>query len=213
LLELENFRAQALRWPTSGRQILAQFDDETIVVYQAYAPAIGHAAIQHGRFVEPDFSFARMSWIKPNFLWMMFRSGWGTKPGQEITLGLRLRRTFFESLLAQAVPSTWTRERYATEVEWKQAVATSEVRLQWDPDHGPQGQPLERRAIQLGLRGATLRAYAERELIEVLDLTTFVAKQFSLLQAGRLDDLRTPCERVFVPRDRTVSERLGLSVI
>src|SRR5262245_58806343 len=25
-----------------------------------------------------------MSWIKLNFLWMMFRSGWGTKPDQEV---------------------------------------------------------------------------------------------------------------------------------
>jgi hypothetical protein len=26
------------------------------------------------------------------------------------------------------------------------------VRLQWDPDHHPNGSPLKRRAIQLGLR-------------------------------------------------------------
>jgi len=28
-----------------------------------------------------------MSWIKPNFLWMMYRCGWGTKEGQQVTLG------------------------------------------------------------------------------------------------------------------------------
>ena len=27
------------------------------------------------------------------------------------------------------------------------------ARLQWDPDHGPSGEPTIRRAIQLGLRG------------------------------------------------------------
>src|SRR4051794_29690087 len=46
-----------------------------------------------------------MSWVKPNFLWMMYRSGWGAKEGQEVTLALRLRRQFFDALLAQAVPS------------------------------------------------------------------------------------------------------------
>jgi hypothetical protein len=86
--------------------VLAQFDDESIVVYQAYRPSIGHYAIKNGRLGGPDFSFQRMSWVKPNFLWMMYRSGWGTKQGQEVTLGLRIRRTFFDRLLAEAVPST-----------------------------------------------------------------------------------------------------------
>ena len=103
-----------------------------------------------------------MSWIKPNFLWMMYRSGWGTKEGQEITLALRLRRAFFDSLLGQAVPSTWDRERFASEAEWKRAVADSSVRLQWDPDHDPSGAKVERRALQLGLRGEVLEAFGQR---------------------------------------------------
>ena len=101
---------------------MAQFDDGTIIVYQAYRPAIGRYAVQYGRF-GGDFSFSRMSWIKPNFLWMMYRSGWGTKPDQEVTLALRVRRKFFDSLLAQAVPSTWDRERFAAEAEWSRAAA------------------------------------------------------------------------------------------
>ena len=47
-----------------------------------------------------------MSWIKPNFLWMMFRCGWATKVNQERVLAIHLRRPFFESLLAEAIPST-----------------------------------------------------------------------------------------------------------
>jgi hypothetical protein len=34
-----------------------------------------------------------------------------------------------------------------------QAVAESNVRLQWNPDHNPKGEKVERRAIQLGRRG------------------------------------------------------------
>lgn len=44
----EPYLAQRSRWPASGRHILAQFDEQTIIVYQAYSPAIGHYAVQHG---------------------------------------------------------------------------------------------------------------------------------------------------------------------
>ena len=33
--------------------ILAQFDDESIIVYQAYRPAIGHFVAKHGFFGSP----------------------------------------------------------------------------------------------------------------------------------------------------------------
>ena len=52
------------------REIRSDYDRETIVVYQAYAPAIADAALAAGRFV-PPFSFGRMTWIKPSFLWLM----------------------------------------------------------------------------------------------------------------------------------------------
>src|SRR5262245_65434421 len=97
---------QAPQWPPEGKHILAHYDADTIVVYQAYRPSIGKHAIKKGAF-GGDFSYSRMSWIKPNFLWMMFRSGWGTKDGQEIILGLRLRRLFVEDLLARRVNSRW----------------------------------------------------------------------------------------------------------
>ena len=66
-LPTEPYAEQVARWPTAGRHILAHYDDETIVVYQAYRPSIGRFAIEHGRF-GGDFSYSRMSWIKPNFL-------------------------------------------------------------------------------------------------------------------------------------------------
>ena len=46
-------------------EIRADFDRETIVVYQAYKPEIAQAALQAGIFV-PPFSFGRMKWIKPS---------------------------------------------------------------------------------------------------------------------------------------------------
>src|SRR5882724_8185185 len=151
-LPTELYEAQVRGWPREGQHILAHYDDSSIIVYQAYRPSIAKFAIEHRRLGGPDFSFERMSWVKPNFLWMMYRSGWGTKEDQEVTLAVRLRRPFFDSLLARAVPSSWDRDLYPTSDEWSRAVGRSDVRLQWDPDHHPKGAKLERRAIQLGLR-------------------------------------------------------------
>lgn len=210
VLDTEPYPEQVKIWPKAGRHILAQYDDRSVIVYQAYRPSIGRYAADHGRF-GGDFSYARMSWVKPNFLWMMYRSGWGTKTDQEVTLALRIRRELFESLLAQAVPSTWDRDAYATEDEWSRAVRRSSVRLQWDPDHHPSGAKLERRAIQLGLRGEVLEAFGQRELIEVIDLSAFVAEQRARLSAGGVTELVTPRERVYLPADPAVTARLGLA--
>jgi hypothetical protein len=187
---------QSARWPAQGEHVLAHFDDHGIVVYQAYRPSTGRYAIEHGCLGGPDFSFNRMSWIKPNFLWMMYRSGWGTKEGQEVTLGLRIRRAFFDALLKRAVASTFQPALHRSEAEWKAAVEQSDVRLQWDPDHAPDGAKLARRAVQLGLRGEALRSLAGPELLEVIDMSDFVAAQREHAH-GDWGQLRTPSEGIY----------------
>ena len=152
-----------------------------------------------------------MSWVKPNCLWMMYRSGWGTKENQEVTLALRVRRGFFDSLLAAAVPSSWEREQFATEEQLSREVGRSSVRLQWDPDHRPSGPKLERRAIQLGLRGEVLEAFGRRELLEVIDLSEFVAEQRARLSSGGVSALVTPRERVYRLADPKIASRLRLA--
>ncbi len=57
----ETYLAQNERWPKEGRRILAQFDAELVVVYQAYRPEIGHFAARNGYF-GGAFSLSRMSW-------------------------------------------------------------------------------------------------------------------------------------------------------
>ena len=205
----EPYLDQVRVWPREGRHILAQYDDETVVVYQAYRPAIGRFAAEHGA-CGGEFSYSRMSWVKPNFLWMMYRSGWGTKEGQEVTLALRVRRVFFDALLAAAVPSSWDSEQFATAEDWAHAVGRSLVRLQWDPDHHPSGARLDRRALQLGLRGEVLEAFGRRELVEVIDLSDFVAEQRARLSSGGVAAIVTPRERVYRPADPEVVSRLRL---
>ena len=210
MLITEPYSEQVKSWPKEGRHILAQYDEDTIVVYQTYRPSIGNYAAEHGMF-GGDFSYSRMSWIKPNFLWMMYRSGWGSKEGQEVTLALRIRRTFFDTLLSQAVTSSWDRDQFTTREEWSRAVNRSLVRLQWDPDHHPSGAKIERRAIQLGLRGEVLEAFGRRELLEVLDVSEFVAEQRALLASVGVSGLVTPYERVYRPAELAVATQLKLA--
>jgi len=205
----EHYLDQLPYWPKSGRHILAQFDAESVIVYQAYRPSIGQFAVDHGYF-GTDFSFSRMSWIKPNFLWMMYRSGWGSKPGQEVTLAIRLPRSFFDSLLTQAVESSYSGSQYATLAEWKRALVKSSVRMQWDPDHHPAGSAMLRRAIQLGLRGRVLKEFGRRQILEIIDLSSFVAEQRVNITSDRRAELVTPLERVYTPDDPALRQKLRL---
>lgn len=204
-MHLEAYVEQRRRWPKQGRHVLAHFDDESIVVYQAFRPQIADEAMRLGRF-GPSFLRSRMSWIKPNFLWMMYRSGWGQKPDQEVTLALRLTRAGFEWLLAEAVPSSYAPDAYATEADWQAAVRRSSVRLQWDPDHSPSGAPLERRAIQLGIRDAALTRMTDEFIVSITDVSDFVASQ----RGAPLDALELPRERVY-PLPAPLVAHLGAS--
>lgn len=194
-LQPHPYLEQAANWPVSGRHILARFDADSIVVYQAYNERIGHFAALHGHF-GGDFSFNRMSWIKPGFLWMMARSGWGEKPDQTCTLAVTLPRSLWDEILSRAVPSTFVSELYESKAAWQTDVAASEVRLQWDPDHAPRGGKLARRALQLGLRGAMLRRFS-KEALAIEDISDFVREGRALVQCDDYTALLTPREEVY----------------
>lgn len=205
----EPYLSQVSRWPKTGRYILAQYDDQSIVVYQAYRLAIGNFAAVNGYF-GGEFSLDRMSWIKPNFLWMMYRSGWGTKAGQEVVLAIWLKRSAFDEILALAVHSSFIPEIYASKSAWQIALKQSQVRLQWDPDHHPSGVKLERRAIQLGLRGQVLAAYAKDWILKIEDISDFVKQQRQNINS-ECAQLITPRETVYSVIEKETQKKLELS--
>ena len=212
-LATESYTAQVARWPAGGRHILAHGDDETIIIYQAWRDSIANFAVAHGYYGGQDYSYRRMSWIKPNFLWMMYRSAWGTCPGQRRILAMRLKRTFFDEVLALSVQSSWHEGRYPTHEAWKAALAESSVRLQWDPDHDPTGEKLPRRAVQLGLRNDILEAYGKREILEIIEMTDFIAQQRQHAAVEGFKGLQTPVEHVYVPGDPAIATSLGLDSV
>lgn len=209
-LHTENYEDQNTRWPQKGRHILAQFDSESVVVYQAYRPEIGHFAVKN-QYFGGAFSFSRMSWIKPNFLWMMYRSAWASKPGQEVVLAVRLKREAFDQILADAVHSSFISQVYKTRDNWQKQVKTSSVRLQWDPDHTPVGNKAERRAIQLGLRGAVIKSYSRDWIIDIEDISEEVRRLYLVAREEKYDQLMLPREDVYPVTDPAVRARLLIS--
>lgn len=85
------------------------------------------------------------------------------------------------------------------------------MRLQWDPDHTPHGGKLERRAIQLGLRGNILKRFHEEFIQRVEDISEFVEAQRQHVLANRRDKLMSPSEHVYIPSDPQISGHIRLT--
>ena len=213
MIRFERYTEQQEHWPNSGRHILAQFDDDNIIVYQAFRPAIAEYALANQRFGGSAYSFARMSWIKSNFLWMMFRSGWGTKEGQEYTLAITIPRSLFDEILRTAAWSSYTTERYASFNDWNTHKNQTDVRLQWDPDHNPLGHKLARRAVQLGLKGRMLERL-NQNIVSICDLSSHVSTQKDIAKTeSNWTTLLVPKERVYSPACRQASGNVLIDAI
>jgi len=208
-IKLQEYNNQKLTWPPEGRHILAQYTKDYVVVYQAYRPSIGLFAASN-QFFGGDFSYSRMSWIKTNFLWMMYRSGWGTKEGQEVTLAIKLKLDYFESILLAAVNASFDPKKYSDQAEWKKAFHLSNVRLQWGPDHKPNGNKETRRAVQLGLRNEFLKPFKGDGIIEIEDISEFVKEQRTFVLSGNLEKVITPSEKIYVPINQTSCANVGI---
>jgi hypothetical protein len=95
-----------------------------------------------------------MTWIKPSFNWMMYRSGYASKPDQEFVLGIDITRDGFEWALANVALSSFMPNVHASHDVWKLEVESKPVRVQWDPERDWRLHPIDGvRAIQIDLSG------------------------------------------------------------
>jgi len=180
------------------RQIRAVYDESTIRVYQAYSDAIADTAMKCGRFVCPPFKMERMTWIKPSFLWMMYRSGWGFKDsGQSRILAIDISRKGFEWALAHACASHPPESM--TPQQWEALKANSPVRIQWDPERDLHHNPLTHRAIQVGLSGEAVRHYVGDWTQRITDVTPLAHAIHAQVQSGNLAQAQSmlPVERSY----------------
>lgn len=168
---------------TPLRQIRAVYDDTTIRVYQAYSNVIADSALRHARFISPPFKMERMTWIKPSFLWMMYRAGWGFKDaGQSRILALDISREGFEWALANSCPSH--APHGVSEAEYSALKESCPVRVQWDPERDLHHNPLPYRAIQIGLSREAVALYVNQWIQRITDVTPVAHAIHALVNEG-----------------------------
>ena len=189
------------------REIRAAYDEEGLFVYQAYRPQIGSYAAKHGRFGD-GFKLDRMTWIKPSFGWMLYRCGYGFKPGQEVVLRIKITHEGWLDALGRAVLSTHDQGVHGEKAFFQRALKASECRVQWDPDRTMALGRMERRAIQVGLRGSLVPHYVNDWTIEIADVTELAHAVKQAVDSG--DDLpEVPEERVYEVSPE-IRQRLGM---
>ncbi|MEO7000875.1 MAG: DUF4291 domain-containing protein [Ktedonobacterales bacterium] len=190
--------------------IRADYDARSIVVYQAYSPLIALPAAKAQRFT-PPFSLTRMTWIKPSFLWMMERSNWGRKSGQEHVLAVRISRTGWEEALSHAVLTSFAPGVYADRDEWQRQVEQARVLVQWDPERGLRGEGLPYDSIQVGISRHLIERYVNEWIQEIRDITPLVRSLATQIAAGEAQRARQklPNERLY-PVPDTIARRLGI---
>jgi hypothetical protein len=144
----------------------------------------------------------------------MYRSKWATKSNQQQhILAIWLRRSAFDSYLAQAIIHNSHKGLPKNDKkDSRTKTHRGTIRLQWDPDHYPNGEPvIGRRAIQLGLK--KIESFLDgHDIIRIVDITSFVQTQYNnaVLPKKRLDQLRVPIERVYEPQDEETRRHIQL---
>jgi hypothetical protein len=186
-------------------EIRADYDAQSIVMYQAYSAAIALPALEAQKFV-PPFSFGRMTWIKPSFLWLMERSNWGQKSGQEYILAIRIKRSGWEEALAHGVLTHPEPTIYSSTEAWRETFEKALVHVQWDPERSLRGAALPYESIQVGLSRHIIKQYVDEWIINIADCTPLVKKIYALLRSGQVENAKKllPKERVY-----PVSDALG----
>lgn len=157
---------------------------------------IAEEAVRLGTFGS-HFKMQRMSWIKPSFLWMMYRSGWASKPGQERVLAIDIKRTAFDYIMDNAVASTFNKSGFTDYNEWQQQVKQSDIRCQWDPERDIYGNPLDYRSVQLGLRGSALYEYVHNWITNIEDITDYVKMLAEEKKSGTDISAKLPEEKMY----------------
>lgn len=180
------------------KQIRAVFDEQTITVYQAYKKDIALPAVANQKFV-PPFKMERMTWIKPSFLWMMYRAGWATKEGQEHILAVKIKREGFEWALQNCCLSHFDSSLFVSHEEWKNKLFASPVRLQWDPEKDIHLQNLNYRSIQIGLTGIAVEQYVNDWIVAIDDVTPLCKNIHSLILDKKIEEAKSllPLENIY----------------
>ncbi len=140
----------------------------------------------------------------------MYRSGWGTKDGQERVLAMDITRSGIQWCLESACLSHFDPAIHASETAWQQAKEQSPVRVQWDPERSIRLARLDYRSIQIGLSGPAVEKYVGDWIVRIRDVTSLAREIHGLVdaEAGTAAEKLLPQE-VHYP---AVASHLGLTL-
>ncbi|WPO68377.1 DUF4291 domain-containing protein [Acinetobacter haemolyticus] len=181
--------------------IRASQTSSTIRIYQAFSQDLVDYAFHNSGFINnPFFKTTRMTWIKPSFLWMMYRSGWGLKDErQQRILGIDITKAGFDWALSHSCSSHKPLD-LSTE-EWKKLKVETPVRIQWDPERNLLLEPLKYRTIQIGLSGVAIEHYINDWVTNITDLTHTAQEIYHLVLNRKIEKAKKllPEEKIYLP--------------
>ena len=176
-----------IEYPLPVYQIRAGYDENIIRAYQAYSNEIADSALAGGTFVSPPFSMTRMTWIKPSFLWMMYRSGWAQKDErQSRVLAIDITRQGFDWALANACLSACP--AHTSPDEWRRQKDAMPNVVQWDPEKDIFLRPLPHRSVQIGIGASAVNAYVNDWIREITDVTALARRIDALVKQKKIEE-------------------------
>ena len=128
---------------------------------------------------------------------MLYRSGYATKHNQERILKIKLSHNGFQAILSQGIHTSFEPDLFKTEIDWQLALRRGEVRYQWDPDRDLQLRRLERRALQVGIRGSVLSNYVNHWILGIEDVTELAHAIKEAVESKQKQLPLVPEERVY----------------
>jgi hypothetical protein len=193
-------------------EIRANYDRDTIVMYQAYSDAIADPAIRDQKFQAP-FSFTRMTWIKPSFFWLMHRSNWGKKPNQTRILAVHIKRSCWEKALSSGVLTSPENHIHGSGSKWDGLFNKAKVHVQWDTERSQKGAALTHFSIQVGLSRHIIQEFVDDWVVKIEEFTAQVHKLNKLRITGDKNFAKyLPSEKMY-PVPEGVGEHLMIQCI
>ncbi|KAB0878129.1 DUF4291 domain-containing protein [Cronobacter muytjensii] len=187
---------------TPTNEIRAYYTDDFIRVYQAFSDEIAESALENKTFVSPPFSMSRMTWIKPSFLWMMYRSGWAKKDSrQKRILAIDISHAGFREIINSGVLSSHGESLHNSLDSWRTDIKKSDIIIQWDPERDIYLNKLNYRTIQIGLRNQAVENYCKKWIVDIQDVTPLAHTIHELVLTNDINSARKllPVEKTYAP--------------
>ena len=187
----------------------AEWDEEGVYVYQAFKDGIANWALENQRYGGPDFDPKRMTWIKPSFAWVLYRSGYAQKHNQNRILKIKIPHDAVAEILSKC--------------SCRHGGGGTVGRVQWDPerdlfaaDGNAPRKMMHQRAIQIGVKGSLSEFYVQSiiSIQDVTELARIVQNAHISKTKDGIENISSqlPIERPYMPLcSKEVLEHLSMS--